>query len=286
MTVVILMVFFVSGWILSKIASDVALKNWAETDAAEWEWWFAGLSGLSVVCIFYRVYILAVCGVNASVKIHDLAVRAVVRAPVNLYYDVTPLGRLLNRFSKDLHDMDQQLPFNFGSVLTSYAALLGVVLISSVYVPLTLLIVPFLYFLAQRCQTYYLAGSNNINRMLRNANSPILQHFSESLGGLKVIRSLGLGELSKKTMKRYVEESNKIMFNEAAANIWLNLMLNGVSVVYFAGIVGLLVLEHSHFSSGAIGLIITYMLPLPRAINNNTLFLSLVRTNMISMERV
>ena len=87
-------------------------------------------------------------------------------------------------------------------------------------------------------------------------------------------------------MQDYISRSNVIAFNEAAANIWLNLVLNGVSLVYFVSIVGALVILHEHFSSGAIGLIIAYLLPLPKAINNNTLFQLLMQTNMISMERV
>ena len=85
---------------------------------------------------------------------------------MNLYYDVTPIGRLLNRFSKDLFDMDQQLPFNFGSVLTSYATLSGILLVSAIYIPAVLLLAPLLFWMAEKCQNYYLSGSNNINRML------------------------------------------------------------------------------------------------------------------------
>jgi len=31
-------------------------------------------------------------------------------APVNLYYDVTPIGRILNKFSKDLNDTETGMP--------------------------------------------------------------------------------------------------------------------------------------------------------------------------------
>ena len=286
--VVILVLCVIMGWIGSRVLADLALKSWAEGTFSSlfYELSFAILSLVSIVCTFFRVYILAVQGVKASQAVHKQAIWAVTRAPVNLYYDVTPIGRLLNRFSKDLFDMDQQLPFNFGSVLTSYATLSGILLVSAIYIPAVLLLAPLLFWMAEKCQNYYLSGSNNINRMLRNSNSPILHHFSESLTGLKYLRCLRLQALCTHTMQDYISRSNVIAFNEAAANIWLNLVLNGVSLVYFVSIVGALVILHEHFSSGAIGLIIAYLLPLPKAINNNTLFQLLMQTNMISMERV
>lgn len=286
--VVVLVCVIIFSWIGSRVIADLALKSWAEgaSSPAFYEISFTVLSCVSVVCIFFRLYVLAIQGLKASNEVHRQAIWAVTRAPVNLYYDVTPIGRLLNRLSKDIVDMDQQLAFNFGSVLTSYATLTGVLVVSAIYIPAVLLLVPLLIWLAQKCQTYYLSGSNNINRMLRNSNSPILHHFSESLTGLKYLRCLRLQALSTSTMQDYISRSNVIAFNESAANIWLNLVLNGVSLVYFVGIVGALVILHDHFSSGAIGLIIAYLLPLPKAINNNTLFQLMMQTNMISMERV
>ena len=44
----------------------------------------------------------------------------VLRAPINLFYDVTPIGKILNRFSKDLQVMDQQLCFIIGSFLACF----------------------------------------------------------------------------------------------------------------------------------------------------------------------
>ena len=284
--VAVLVVTVISGWVVSRVIADLALKSWAEGGGWKFELGFDVLSGVSVVCIFFRVYLLAVGGVKASQEVHRQAVWAVTRAPVNLYFDVTPLGRLLNRFSKDLFDMDQQLPFNFGSVLTSNATLIGILAVSAIYIPPVVVIAVGLFWMAEKCQKYYLAGSNNINRMLRNSTSPILHHFSESLTGLKYLRCLHLQSISTHTLQNYVARSNTIAFNGAAANIWLNLILNGLSLVYFVGIIGALIVLHDHFSAGAIGLIISYLLPLPKAINNNTIFQLMLQTNMISMERV
>ena len=280
------MLFLILIWVFSRVGADLSLKYWGETHSSVWTYTFVGLSCSAVTSIFVRTLMLSLTGVRAGNEVHNRAIAAVVKAPINLYFDVTPLGRLLNRFSKDVYDMDIDLPFNFGSVVATYASFLSILVVSVIYVPLIIFILPVLYWLAQKCQVYYLAGANNTNRMLRNASSPLVQHFTETLAGLKIIRSLELQKVSQETNTNYVSLSNKILFNHAAATIWLDLMLNSITVLYFLLVTSFLILNHESLSTGAIGLIISYMLPLPRSITMNTQFMSRLKTNMISMERV
>ena len=49
---------------------------------------------------------------NASNSLHKKMVNSVLRAPINLYFDKTPTGKLLNRFSKDINKIDAEFPFS------------------------------------------------------------------------------------------------------------------------------------------------------------------------------
>lgn len=44
---------------------------------------------------------------KASKIIHKHILNRVLNAPINLYFDITPIGRILNRFSKDLSILEQ-----------------------------------------------------------------------------------------------------------------------------------------------------------------------------------
>jgi len=50
--------------------------------------------------------VLVLTGWKAAKIIHQLMLNRVINAPINLYFDITPIGRIMNRFSKDLIIMD------------------------------------------------------------------------------------------------------------------------------------------------------------------------------------
>jgi len=55
---------------------------------------------------FYRYFYTTRCAIKSSRAIHEEMLSKVLNAPVNLYFDVTPIGRILNKFSKDLDVAD------------------------------------------------------------------------------------------------------------------------------------------------------------------------------------
>ena len=60
------------------------------------------------VFIFIRVTLFVNCaGLKASKGIHNRLIGRVFNAPINLYFDITPVGKILNRFSKDLAVIDE-----------------------------------------------------------------------------------------------------------------------------------------------------------------------------------
>lgn len=54
--------------------------------------------------------------VRASRRVHGVMLRAVFEAPLTTYFDVTPIGRILNRFSKDINTLDEGIGWQIDSV--------------------------------------------------------------------------------------------------------------------------------------------------------------------------
>lgn len=80
---------------------------------------------LAGVIILARVGIFMRAGLQVSRKIHMAAVRRVLRAPINLFFDKTPTGRIQNRFSKDQNNVDLQMSANFMGSLNNLLLLLS-----------------------------------------------------------------------------------------------------------------------------------------------------------------
>ena len=124
----------------------------------------------------------------ASEMLHNKMVLAVLKAPV-LFFDKTPVGRILNRFSKDISVMDDDLPTRF--LLAVEVSLFS---ISTVLLPIAanawLILVAIPVVAVVLCYgRYYIKSSREIKRLEAITCSPVYSHILETVAGLEVIRS-------------------------------------------------------------------------------------------------
>ena len=70
------------------------------------------------VFITLRMVIMQFANIRASKVIHELMIVKVLKAPINLFFDVTPIGRILNRFSKDMQVLDNEMGWTLGYLMT------------------------------------------------------------------------------------------------------------------------------------------------------------------------
>lgn len=125
---------------------------------------------------------------KTSEILHNRMVESVVKAPL-FYLDKTPVGRILNRFSKDIGSMDDVLPTQF--LLAVEVCLFAS---STILLPVAanfwLLFVAFpLVLIALYYGRFYLKSSREIKRLEAITCSPVYSHISETIAGLEIIRS-------------------------------------------------------------------------------------------------
>lgn len=149
---------------------------------------YGGLVGSSVLANAISSYLVYWTLLKASEKLHNKMVLSVIKAPL-LYFDKTPVGRILNRFSKDIGNIDDVLPPKFLTSIEVNLFLIGIILMPVATNVWLILIAAPLVLTAFYFARYYLKSSREIKRLEAITCSPVYSHISDTIAGLEIIRS-------------------------------------------------------------------------------------------------
>lgn len=221
---------------------------------------YAGIAIVNSITTLVRAFLFAYAGIKAAKQIHLHLLSRVFSAKFE-FFDITPLGRILNRFSSDTYTIDDSLPFIMNILFAQLAALIGSIAISLYAMPwLAMLVVPMcpVYL---HLQNRYRHSSRDIKRLSSNALSPLYAHFTETLHGLSTIRAMTASARFKRDFLVKLEECMRAQLTAAAAQQWLALRLQmlGSILVGGAGMVAAITSAHAS-SPGMVGLAISYAL--------------------------
>ena len=140
--------------------------------------------------------------INSSKHLHNSMLSAVLKAPV-LFFDTNPVGRILNRFSRDLGIMDELLPDIFLEAVQVVLFCIGAVVLPSILNPWIILPATPLIIIFLLTGRYYLTAARDLRRLEGINRSPVLSHFSDSLMGLVTVRAYKREDAFLKTLYRF-----------------------------------------------------------------------------------
>lgn len=146
------------------------------------------------VFILARVGLFLTAGLKASKVLHNELIAKVLNAPINLYFDVTPIGKILNRFSKDLAIIDEQIFWDFGTFLAQLYQAFAALLVAALVVPYIIIVIVIFIGTGYWLFRYSMKGYKDCYRLSQVSMSPILSFFQETFSGGTVIRAFGKDE--------------------------------------------------------------------------------------------
>lgn len=100
---------------------------------------------------------LAFGSIRASRSLHDSLIINILHSPMS-FFETTPIGRIVNRFSKDLYTIDDAIPRSMGMFLRTFLGVMGTLFAISYATPLFLtILIPLgiVYFLIQVSKNLY-----------------------------------------------------------------------------------------------------------------------------------
>ncbi len=285
---VVLILIFESGFNLS---TNIWLSEWSndsgllEHGLVYWLGIYSLLGLIAGVATWFRAIVVARAGVRASFTLHNALLRRIMRAPTS-FFDSTPIGRILNRFSSDIYTIDETLPFTLGMLFSMLFACLATVGIISFVTPLFLVFLFPLGYIYRLSQQYYIASSRELKRLDSVSRSPIYTHFTETIDGVTVVRSYDMESTFINTNRTRLDENQKAYFCFQTANRWLGIRLESIgnTVVGLSALFA--VLSRGSITAGLAGLSISYALQMTGTLNWLVRQSTDAETQMVSVERV
>ncbi|KAJ6326174.1 hypothetical protein OIU78_013303 [Salix suchowensis] len=296
----ITVVIFLSAILMqaSRNGNDLWLSFWVDT-AGSSQIEYSISFYLVVLCIFciinsaltlVRAFSFAFGGLRAAVQVHDTLLNKLIDAPIQ-FFDQTPGGRILNRFSSDLYTIDDSLPFILNILLANFVGLLGItVILSYVQVFFLLLLLPF-WFIYSKLQFFYRSTSRELRRLDSVSRSPIYATFTETLDGASTIRAFKSEDFFMKKFIEHVTLYQRTSYSEIIASLWLSLRLQLLAAVVISFVAMMAVIgSHDYLpisfgTPGLVGLSLSYAAPIVSLLGSFLTSFTETEKEMVSVER-
>ncbi|KAM3727270.1 Multidrug resistance-associated protein [Dirofilaria immitis] len=210
---------------------------------SEYTNYYATIYGFSIIILFVSGFLKALIFVhvslNAASQLHSRMFDNVIHGTVQ-FFDTTPSGRILNRFSKDMDEIDVKLPFTAEVFLQNSLTCMGYLIMIAWVFPSFLIPCIFLFCVFAVFVLCFRAGITSFKRFENISRSPLFDHISASMEGIQTIHSLGQSEEFIEILKNKLDLNSGAMFMYQSAMRWLAVWLD-LLVVAITFIVALLI---------------------------------------------
>ncbi|KAJ6725085.1 ATP-BINDING CASSETTE SUB-FAMILY C [Salix viminalis] len=251
---------------------------------------YALLSFGQVTVTLANSYWLISSSLHASKRLHDAMLDSILRAPM-LFFHTNPTGRIINRFAKDVGEIDRNVANsanNFLSLawqLLSTFVLIGTVSTISLWAIMPLLILFYSAYL------YYQSTSREVKRLDSITRSPVYAQFGEALNGLPSIRAYKAYDWMAIINGKYMDNNIRFSLVTISSDGWLAIRLVTLGGMMIWLIASFAVLgnarteNHVEFAS-IMGLLLSYTSNITDLLSNVLRQASKAENSLNSVERV
>ncbi|KAJ3186378.1 hypothetical protein HDU85_007818 [Gaertneriomyces sp. JEL0708] len=224
--------------------------------------------------------------IGASSVLHQTLLASIVRAPMS-FFDSTPLGRILNRFGQDMNSVDQMIPLTLQQTLIkliNVIAVLVVTCVASWYLIPVILVVGISYYIIQ---ARYRIASRDVKRLHSVAQSPLYQHFNETVNGVASVRAYGDQDRFTHDNRLLVDATQRTFFMTWVLPRWLQMSLGYFSIfITFVTALVAVILRDVSSNTGVMAIAITNTLSLSETLSLFVRNFADLETQMVSVERI
>nr|XP_057907958.1 multidrug resistance-associated protein 4 isoform X2 [Doryrhamphus excisus] len=246
---------------------------------------YGGLTAATVIFGFTRTLLMFNVLVRCTQALHNSMFTAIIRTHVR-FFDVNPIGRVLNRFSKDIGQLDSSMPWTIVDFIQVFLQILGVIAVAAgvipwILVPVFPLLIVFLFL-----RRYFLQTSRDIKRLESTTRSPVFSHLSSSLQGLWTIRAFGAEGRFQKAFDAHQDLHSAAWFLFLTTSRWFAVRLDGMCSIFVTITTFGCLLLRDQLDAGSVGLALSYAITLMGMFQWGVRQSAEVENMMTSVERV
>ncbi|XP_025884380.1 ABC transporter C family member 12 isoform X3 [Solanum lycopersicum] len=251
---------------------------------------YAILSFSQVIVTLANSFWLIISSLNAAKGIHDTMLHSILRAPM-VFFHTNPSGRIINRFAKDLGDIDRNVA-NIGNTclsqlwqLLSTFVLIGVVSSISLWAIMPLLILFYAAYL------YYQNTSREVKRLDSITRSPVYAQFGEAITGLSTIRAYKAHDQLAAINGKSMDNNIRFTLANTSTNRWLTIRLETLGGIMIWLTATFAVIQNGRADdkvavAATMGLLLSYSLNITTLLSNTLRQASRAENSLNAVERV
>ena len=281
-----------SDFWLAKWTNSIPHETGAESSSHSTGYWlgvYGALAFGALLATTVRTWGVSVASIRASRQLHHELLHSVVRRSIS-WFDRTPAGRITNRFTRDLGNIDVIIAPTLEYYIAPLLSIVGTIVVIAIIVPLTLAVFAPLVPLFLLIAFYYRRSNIELRRLESLSRSPIFAHFAETLNGSVTIRALRAQRLYTAENSKRVNVNTRALYYSRAVSQWMRVRLDLIAAVAVGASAVLAVgSEHAGFwslSPGNFGLLLSYALSLIQLLTSTVVTSTAAEAQMNSVERV
>lgn len=246
----------------SQAMQSVFLQFWTSDRYDKSSGFYIGIYCLIVAlrAVFFVLMILCVSRFcyNASSRLHNGALNRLYRAPM-AYFDTTPLGRIINRFTDDISNLDTQMLMLLRMTLFSVGILLASLITVFVYIPWTILALVPTIGISLMLYNYYRVSSIELKRINSLFRSSTFSLLSESISGLSVILGYDRQQQFAELLNERIDNMNVSFQINLASQYWLSLRISSAMLLVTLIVVLLSVFQFFNLDTAKVGMLLSLL---------------------------